>query len=199
MSQGLPKELPWQNISMQELILVKTNIAGYFFDGFLDVNHQISTTLTSHQVQKGVSLTDHAYLEPVELTMSVKMSDVMSGMVESQFKGISYTRSTAAYKILRELQKQRVAFQVHTRLETYQNMMITGLSVDDDYTNYTGLLCTVNLKEVLVAKETTVKISKRQQTTASYNNGTVTTDSNSLFDSNNTLLLNLAKQFGYEN
>ena len=197
MAQGLPKELPWQNISMQELILVKTNIAGYFFDGFLDVNHQISTTLTTHQVQKGSSLTDHAYLEPVELTMTVKMSDAMSGMVESQFKGISYTRSTAAYKILRELQKQRVAFQVHTRLETYQNMMITSLSVDDDYTNYTGLLCTVSLKEVLVAKETTVKISKRQQTTASYNNGTISTSSQTLLDSNSTLLYNIASRYGY--
>ena len=38
MAQGLPIKLPWEDITMSELVLVKTNIAGYFFDGFLEVN-----------------------------------------------------------------------------------------------------------------------------------------------------------------
>ena len=74
---GLPKELPYtgRNISRAELALIKTNIAGYFFDGFIDVSHSINTQVTTHQVQKGVSVSDHAYLEPVEVTMTIKMSD----------------------------------------------------------------------------------------------------------------------------
>lgn len=173
MANGLPINLPWQNITDSELLLVKTNIAGYFFDGFLDVSHSVNTVVTSHQVQKGASIADHAYIEPVEVTMTVKMSDAMSGMKEAQFQGISYTRSTAAYRILREIQKQRLAFQVHTRLETYQNMMITGLSVQDDLQNLNGLKCTVTMQELLVASEKTVKISKREQTTTTNNSGTI--------------------------
>lgn len=30
MANGLPINLPWQNITDSELLLVKTNIAGYF-------------------------------------------------------------------------------------------------------------------------------------------------------------------------
>ena len=76
---GLPKELPYtgRNISRAELALIKTNIAGYFFDGFIDVSHSVNTQVTTHQVQKGVSISDHAYLEPVEVTMTIKMSDAM--------------------------------------------------------------------------------------------------------------------------
>ena len=177
MANGLPINLPWQDITNEELILVKTNIAGYFFDGFLDVSHSVNTVVTSHQVQKGANISDHAYVEPVEVTMTVKMSDAMSGMKESQFQGISYTRSTAAYRILREIQKQRLAFQIHTRIETYQNMMITGLSVQDDLDNLNGLKCTVTMKELLVASEKTVKISKREQVTTTNNAGTVQAES----------------------
>ena len=177
MANGLPINLPWQDITNEELILVKTNIAGYFFDGFLDVSHSVNTVVTSHQVQKGANISDHAYVEPVEVTMTVKMSDAMSGMRESQFQGISYTRSTAAYRILREIQKQRLVFQIHTRIETYQNMMITGLSVQDDLDNLNGLKCTVTMKELLVASEKTVKISKREQVTTTNNAGTVQAES----------------------
>ncbi len=173
MAQGLPIKLPWEDITMEELILVKTNIAGYFFDGFMDVSHSVSTVVTEHQVQKGVSVADHAYLEPAEVTMTIKMSDAMSGMVESQFEGISYTRSTAAYKILRELQKQRLAFQIHTRVETYQNMMITRLEVMDDVNTLNGLECTVTMRELIVASEKTVKVSKRVNTTTTTNLGTI--------------------------
>ena len=60
-----------------------------------------------------------------------------------------------------------------TRLETYQNMMITGLSVQDDLQNLNGLKCTVTMQELLVASEKTVKISKREQTTTTNNSGTI--------------------------
>ena len=193
---GLPKELPYtgRNISRAELALIKTNIAGYFFDGFIDVSHSVNTQVTTHQVQKGVSVSDHAYLEPVEVTMTIKMSDAMQGMIESDFIGISYTRSTAAYKILRQLQQQRLAFQIHTRLETYQNMMITQLSVNDDYMNYTGLECTVKMRELMVVSEKVVKVSTREQTTANSNSGTILS---SAIQDQSILYTLFGQQYGY--
>lgn len=171
--QGLPIKLPFEDISYDQLLLCKSHIAGYFFDGFLDVSYSSNTVVTSHQIQKGASISDHAYVEPIEITMTVKMSDAMSGMIESQFQGLSYSRSVGAFKILRELQKQRLAFQINTRLETYENMMITSLQVNDDISDNMALTCTVGLKQVLVAQEKTVKISKRQQVTTTYDVGTV--------------------------
>lgn len=180
MASGLQKKLPYEDITMESLVLVKTNIAGYFFDGFLEVSHNINTVVTTHPVQQGANVSDHAYVEPVEVTMTVKMSDAMRGMVEEQFTGISYTRSTAAYRILRQLQEQRLVFQIHTRLETLQNMMITNISVDDDYENQFGLECKVTMKEVIVAKEKAVKISTRENTTTTHNTGTVQANTSSI-------------------
>lgn len=172
MAKGLPKILPYKEDALQELVLIKTNIAGYFFDGFLNVDHSLRTTITTHPVQEGANISDHAYNEPVELVMTIKMSDTKSDIVNSQFAGISYTRSVGAFNILKEIQKQRLAFQVHTRLDTYQNMMITGLSVSDSLESLYGLEATVSLKQILVANVKTVKISKRIQTTVSSSSGT---------------------------
>ena len=38
-----------------ELIYVKTNIAGYFFDAFLDMEHTSEMKITSHPVQQGAN------------------------------------------------------------------------------------------------------------------------------------------------
>lgn len=164
--------LPYQLPSMQQLIYVKTNIAGYFFDAFIDMHHTHESNITSHPVQSGANITDHIYSEPAELSMTIRMSDSMAGLVAGQFVG-SYTRSVSAYNILRELQKQRVPFQVMTRLEMYQNMVIQTLSVPDDYKTQFGLEVKVTMKQILVANVKTVKISNRANATNSVNTGTL--------------------------
>ena len=171
MSKGLPDTLPYLQEDLQELVLIKTNLAGFFFDGFLNVDHTFKTTITSHPVQTGANIADHAYNEPAEVRMTIKMSDTSSDIVDGQFEGIAYTRSVGAFTILKQLSDQRLAFQVHTRLQTYQNMMIESISISDDLENLHGLEANVSLKELLVAQVKTVKISKRVQTTGSSSTG----------------------------
>ena len=161
MANGLPDKLPYLEKDLQELVLVKTNIAGFFFDGFINIDHSFRTTITSHPVQTGANISDHAYNEPTELRMTIKMSDSSQDIVDGQFAGMAYTRSVAAFNVLKELNYQRLAFQVHTRLATYQNMMIESLSISDDLQNLHGLEAVVNMKELLVAEAKTVKISKK--------------------------------------
>ena len=96
--QGIQGVLPYQLPSMQQLIYVKTNIAGYFFDAFIDMHHTHESKITSHPVQSGANITDHIYTEPVELSMTIRMSDSMAGLVAGQFVG-RYTRSVSAYNI----------------------------------------------------------------------------------------------------
>lgn len=172
MAKGIPSVLPYKELDLQELVLVKTNIAGYFFDGFLNVDHSLKTTITTHPVQEGASIADHAFNEPAEVSMTIKMSDTKKDIVSNQFAGIAYTRSVGAFNVLKELQKQRIPFQVHTRLQTYQNMMITSISVSDSLEDLYGLEATVNMQEILVANVKTVRISKRVQTTSSSSSGT---------------------------
>ena len=166
LSPFLDKSLP----ELKDLIYVKTNIGSYFFDAFLRLDHVSRLKITEHPVQTGASITDHAFLEPKELTIEVGMSDTAKDIVDGQFSG-SWSRSVKAYEVLRNLQAQRIPMQVLTRLGLYQNMMIETLSVPDDYKSLYGLRATVTLKEVLVAETRTVKISTRASITDSTNRG----------------------------
>lgn len=156
---------------IKDLVYVKTNIGGWFFDAYLSMEHTSKLRITEHPVQTGASITDHAYLEPRELTIEVGMSDVASSIVPSQFTG-SWSRSVKAYEVLRELQAQRIPVQVLTRLGLYKNMMIESLSVPEDNKTLYGFRASINLKEILVAETRVVKISANRQITDSTNAGT---------------------------
>ena len=179
MSNGLPDILPYNVKSQQELIRIywkKGNIAGFFFDGFLSVNHQHTTVITSHPVQSGADISDHAYVEPVSLTIQLIMSDatpkdqIVDKLSENYYRNNAQTRSIGAYKILRELQKQKRVFDVSTKFETYSNMMISSIVVSESSETVNALDATISLKQILIANEKYVKVSTRPQTTGDSSN-----------------------------
>ena len=169
---GLYPVLPYTLPELQQLVYVKTNIAGYFFDAFLRIDHTSSLTITEHPVETGAAITDHSYVNPSVLVMEVGMSDVAASLVNGQFED-SWSRSARAYEILLALQQQRIPFQVVTRLKTYQNILIETIAVPDDYTTLYGLKATVTMREIFIATVKTVKISERPQVTDSTNRGEV--------------------------
>lgn len=146
------------------------NSGKYVFDAFLTIQHNRNLTITESPVQTGANISDHAYMEPKELTMDIGMSDVMTSVIHGQFLD-GETRSVSAYNMLSDLQSQRVPCNVVTRLGTYTNMLVETISVNDDNTTFHGLKATVTFKEILVAAVETVKISARPQTSTSTNNG----------------------------
>lgn len=151
-----------------------TKQGNYVFDAFFSINHESNLTITEHPIQTGASISDHAYMEPQSVTFEIGMSDVMqdiSASSVSAFTGTSSSRSVNAYKILRQLQKDRVSIDAITRLGTYQNMLIETISAPDDNKTLFGLKATVTLKEIFVVNVTTVKISKRAQKSESSNEG----------------------------
>jgi hypothetical protein len=162
--------LDYGTSKIKDLVYVKTNINGYFFDAFLQINHVSKLNITTFPVQTGANISDHAFLEPKELTLDIGMTDVATSLVADQFVG-SWSRSVKAYQILRDLQLQRIPMQVLTRLGIYQNMLIESLSVPDSNETLYGLKCTVTMKEVIVATTRTVKVSSRPHVTDSTNRG----------------------------
>lgn len=168
LSPVLPNKLP----DLQHLIYLKTNVAGYFFDAFLRVDHTSKLNITSHPVETGANISDHAFLEPAELVIEIGMSDTAKSLVNGQFSD-GKSRSVTAFQVLKELQAQRIPLQIHTRLNTYKNMLIETISVPDDYRTLYGLKATVTFREVLIASTKTVKLSARPQVTDSTNMGNV--------------------------
>ena len=158
--------------TVQELILIKTNVGSYFFDAFLRIDHTSKLSITQHPVQTGANISDHAFLEPKELAIEIGMSDVARDLVAGQFSG-TWSRSVKAYEILRELQSARIPLDVLTRLGLYKNMLIETISAPDDYRTLYGLKATITMREILVATVQTVKVSAKPQITGSTNRGEI--------------------------
>jgi hypothetical protein len=169
---ALSPVLPYKLPKLQQLIYVKTNIAGYFFDAFLRIDHKSKLNITSHPVETGANITDHAFVEPQELVIEIGMSDTANSLVKGQF-ATGKSRSVTAYKLLKELQMQRIPLQIYTRLGLYKNMLIEVISVPDDYRTQYGLNATVTFREIIIARTKTVKVSARAQVTDSTNRGNV--------------------------
>ena len=155
---------PTAGLTYDALLYCKTNIGGYFFDGFIKVDHSIELQTTSNPVETGASIVDHAYVKPAELTMEVMMSDVHQSLVPEQFTGASF-RSVNAWQVLRKLQSDRIPMSVFTRLGLYTNMLITKLAASDTAETFRALSAEVTLREIPVARVKTVKISSADQTT----------------------------------
>lgn len=162
-----------QNNDYDALLYCKTNIAGFFFDGFLNVSHERKLTTTSSPVETGAAIVDHAYVEPAKITMKIIVSDVHQSLIPGQFDG-GYARHTQAWQLLKQLQNDRIPMYVFTKLDTYENMLITSITADDNADTFECLNADVELTEIPVARVKEVKITKADQTTVNTEMGKVT-------------------------
>lgn len=164
---------PATDTLVQQLVYVKTNIAGYFFDAILQTNYTRSLTITSHPVETGAAISDHAFVNPVELVMNIGMSDCMKSIIPGQFVQGS-SRSLTAFQVLSQLQSQRIPMNVMSaKFGLFKNMLIETIAAPDDNLTLYGLKATVTMKEVFVATVKTVKVSARPQITNNTKKGTV--------------------------
>lgn len=159
-----PNGSPTAGLSYDAMLYCKTNIGGYFFDGFTKVTHSRQLEVTENPVETGASIVDHAYVKPAQITITVLMSDVHQSLVPGQFSG-GYSRSVNAWNVLMKLQEDRIPMSVLTRLGLYSNMLITEIRADDTAETFRALTADVTLREIPVARVKTVKISSAPQTT----------------------------------
>nr|DAH26734.1 MAG TPA: hypothetical protein [Caudoviricetes sp.] len=151
-------------LSYDAMLFCKTNIAGYFFDGFMRVSHERKLTITQNPVETGAAIVDHAYVNPSSVTMKIMMSDVHQSIIPGQFSDLTF-RHTSAWAVLKQIQESRIPVDIFTKLGYYKNMLIEEISADDTKETFRALSATVKLTEIPVARVKTVKISKASQTT----------------------------------
>lgn len=144
----------------------RVSVAGMYFDAVFTTNHTQTLTKTAHPVEHGADITDHAFMEPEQVSMEIGMSDVVSGNGSS----------VNLYHAMLDLQRSRQPVPVVTRLKNYQNMLITSISSPDDYTTTFGLRATINFEEIIIVYTGTVAVSPKASAephkTNSTNNGT---------------------------
>ena len=153
-----------KGVGYDALLYCKTNIGGYFFDGFLSIQHSSTLTITKNPVQTGAVVVDNAFMNPSQLTMQIIVSDVHESMIAGQFEG-GWKRHTDAWSVLKTIQSNRIPVQVFTKLGIYENMLISELSADDSAETFSSLRANVKLEEIPVARVKKVKVSQASQTT----------------------------------
>lgn len=150
--------------------MAKTSIGGLVFDAVLKTDHTSKVTATSHPVESGANISDHAFVEPAEISLEVGVSDCETG--NGTFG--SGNRSRKAFAELLKLQTSRQLITVVTRFKTYRNMLITSISVPDDYTTMFAFKANIMLKEIPVVSTRRVSVtsSDQSQKAGSTNSGT---------------------------
>lgn len=130
-------------------------------------------TITKQPVQQGASITDHAYKEPTELSMTAYFRDnptfadqvnQLGAVFNSIFNRGEQTEATgslaATYKAFLDLQNSRVPFKVITPKRIYNSMLISSLGMTTDKSTENCLALHFRFQEVILVTLTTSQVPK---------------------------------------
>lgn len=122
------------------------------FDAVVNEQHSRKLTVTEHPVEDGGKVTDHAQLEPEQLSINGIISDhpILLNRADLQpviTGGDPDERAQQAYDEFQRLQETASLLTVTTESKTYQNMMIVGISVTKDAARRYILDIGLSLKE----------------------------------------------------
>lgn len=127
--------------------MIHTPDGTLYFDALIHADHTSNVTVTEHAVQTGAAISDHALIEPQEVSLEIGMTDTIGGDGSS----------ARAYQQFLSLMRKRQPCTVVTRIGTYQNMVLTSISTPDDYTTAYGLRATLAFKEVRIVSVAVLK------------------------------------------
>lgn len=122
-------------------------------DVTIEENQRDDLEITRHPVEIGAQITDHAYKQPSEVRIHCGWSD------SGNFPG--YVQ--AAHDSLLQLQASRVPFSVTTGKRTYQNMLMSSLSITTDRESENALMAELTCRQVILVATQTTQVAPRVQ------------------------------------
>lgn len=184
------QQSPFTSDDIPQLIGIRTNIEGYFFDAYLKLDHEQGLTITDHPVEEGANITDHSFVNPKRISIEIGMSDVHYSIVDGQFTQ-RFSRSVSAFDTLERLLEERIPVTIKTKLHSYENMLLETLTAPDDFLTRNGLRATAFFREIIVVSTDTVTLPNRTsqspQKTGETNRGAVQPSGASNQDNRSTL------------
>lgn len=135
-------------------MIVSPTYGRFVFDAVFSTDHSANLTATQHPVQTGASISDHAYMEPDEVSVEVGMTDTAASVSGGA------SRSVNAYTQLRAIMELREPVTLITRLKTYRNMLITSISAPDDYKTMNALRASIYFQQINMVSVSTVTVQE---------------------------------------
>lgn len=134
-------------------------------DVTISETHTDTVTVTSHPVDVGAAISDHAYKDQAIITCVFGWSDssrlVNSLLDGSILKGIESVNEV--YDKLLELQTARMPIRLSTSKRVYPNVLITKVTTSTTSDTENSALIEVEFKEIIVATAKTVTLASIKQ------------------------------------
>lgn len=109
-------------------------------------------TITRHPVENGAAITDHAYQEPAQLTIT-------AGWSNASFQALGNPNYVISiYDELLELQRAREPFDIITGKRFYQNMLMSVIYQTTDEKSENALLTVMEFTEILLVSAQSVVV-----------------------------------------
>jgi hypothetical protein len=143
------------------------SIGGIVAQCTIEERHTDTMTVTRHPVELGTSITDHAFMNPVEV-------DITIGWGTGQITPLSQI-----YQQLLDLQKSAQPFDIVTGKRKYSNMLITSIGETTDADTENALKIYLTCQEIITVQTQTSSVgpsanqANPQDTSDVSNTGTV--------------------------
>lgn len=120
-------------MTKQVTIITKLHSVGSFtFDSTYFEQHTASVTVTKQPIEFGADIPDHAFSEPLMLTISGGVSDYPLLPNPAFDASSTASRSASAYQKLLTTMNSKTLLTVQTGLAGYTNMLIINLNTVQD-------------------------------------------------------------------
>lgn len=156
------------------LLKSKRNFAGIYPDVVIEELHNDELEITSHPIEDGAAISDHAFKKPAELIMHVAWSsskpllNSIIADVQGVLNGKAFVKPLAdmksVYASLQQLQEKRNPFTVITGKRKYDNMLLRRLQITTNKDSENSLEAELHFQEVLIVstRETTIPVVSSQ-------------------------------------
>lgn len=118
-------------------------------------------TITRQPVQQGASITDHAYLEPTVLSMTIYLNDQTSLGFSNPF-GTTNPLAVLYQKLL-DLQASRIPFTIVTPKRVYNDMLFASIGLTTDKNSENVLSISASFQQVVIVSVATTTAPRIKQ------------------------------------
>lgn len=125
-----------------------TDSNGLVIDCVVSEEHTISVETTDHPVERGYNVTDHRRVKP----RTIKLTGVMTNYPVKLFASAGGAKDyvSNSWDMFKKWRDRGDLVSVTTSLETYENMLITDVTVPRDSKRGNALEFTVTAKEIRI-------------------------------------------------
>lgn len=132
--------------------IIQRRIGDIELEVTVEERHEDTLTITEHPVQDGAAISDHAYKDPMQVTITAGQSGKENDDDPRE-----------VYERLLELQESREPFEIITGKREYENMLIQSLTVINDADTSNVLMVIAECREVKIVETETTQVPASRQ------------------------------------